>query len=196
MFDEAIKLAAQLMAISAKTAPKTSGLDYLEIKIIVGEDLVKLGEAMTRYGSERRSLVPESKGKNVTYTADYLEQAYARDGENVKNATALLLIGLRKGSASADSNCGGCGVELCAQRRVKKGAEFDGPQCGFRLLDMGIAIGSAVKTASILNIDNRVFGTAGTVAKRIGMVDWDWVVGIALSAAGKNIFVDRPTINV
>lgn len=36
--------------------------------------------------------------------------------------------------------------------------------------------------------------TAGVVAKRIGLLDGDWVIGIPLSATGKNIFVDRATI--
>jgi uncharacterized ferredoxin-like protein len=31
---------------------------------------------------------------------------------------------------------------------------FRGPLCAYRLLDIGIAIGSAEKTASLLNVDN------------------------------------------
>ena len=66
-----------------------------------------------------------------------------------------------------------------------------GPVCAFRLLDMGIALGSAVKTASLLNVDNRIMYRIGVVARLIRIVDWDFVMGIPLSATGKNIFFDR-----
>jgi len=59
------------------------------------------------------------------------------------------------------------------------------------VLNMGIAIGSAVKTASILNIDNRIMYTAGLAAQTLGMIEADIVIGIPLSAKGKNIYFDR-----
>ena len=188
-------LVARLMAISARTAPKTTGIDCLDIKILKDEETARLGKAMIEYGGKRKSIVPEHKGKNIKYTGDYMEKAFVRDGENVENSEVVLLIGLRK-PASAMLNCGGCGVDRCIDRRVRKGVEFDGVQCGFRLLDLGIALGSAVKTASLLNVDNRIFFTAGAVAKRMGFMNCDWVLGIPLSVTGKNIFVDRPTIGV
>lgn len=187
-----MSVVAELMAISARTAPKTSGEDYLDIKVLEGDDVVKLGEAMADYGKKRKSILPQNKKVNTRYSAEYLERAFARDGENAKASEAVLLLGLRK-SPSANLNCGGCGVERCIDRRDKKGAEFNGAQCGFRLLDLGIALGSAVKTASILNCDNRIMYTVGVVAKSIGLMDADWVIGIPLSATGNNIFTDRPT---
>jgi uncharacterized ferredoxin-like protein len=190
MSKHGIRFVAELMAISASTAPKASGEDYLDIKVLEDEDVVKLGESMIKYSKERKSIVPKNKRKGIRYTAEFMETAFSRDGENVKNAAAVVLIGLRKG-ASANLNCGGCGVDRCTERRVRKGVEFSGVQCGFRLLDLGIALGSAVKTASMLNVDNRIFFTAGAVAKRIGLMDADWVIGIPLSGTGKNIFVDR-----
>jgi uncharacterized ferredoxin-like protein len=90
-------------------------------------------------------------------------------------------------------NCGGCGVDRCTDRRVTKGIEFRGVQCGFRLLDLGIALGSAVKTASILNVDNRIFYTVGAVARRMGLTDCDWVMGIPLSVMGKKHFCGSTT---
>jgi uncharacterized ferredoxin-like protein len=77
------------------------------------------------------------------------------------------------------------------ERAAKAEQEFLGPWCAFRLLDMGIALGSAVKTASLLNVDNRIMYRIGTVARRVGLVDWDYVMGIPLSASGKNVFFDR-----
>jgi uncharacterized ferredoxin-like protein len=56
---------------------------------------------------------------------------------------------------------------------------------------MGIALGSAVKMAGILNIDNRIMYRAGVVARQIKLVDWDFVMGIPLSVTGKSIYFDR-----
>ncbi|WP_245619006.1 ferredoxin domain-containing protein [Methanogenium cariaci] len=56
----------------------------------------------------------------------------------------------------------------------------------------GIAVGSAVKTASIHNLDNRVMYSAGVAALSL-----DWLpecsvaYAIPVRAAGKNIFFDR-----
>ena len=57
--------------------------------------------------------------------------------------------------------------------------------------DMGIAIGSAVKTAGMLNVDNRVMYRAGVVARALGLIDADFVMGIPLSISGKSIYFDR-----
>ena len=63
--------------------------------------------------------------------------------------------------------------------------------CAFRLLDMGIALGSAVKTASMLNVDNRIMYRIGVAAREMDLVDWEFVMGIPLSVTGKSIYFDR-----
>ncbi|MFY9415198.1 MAG: ferredoxin domain-containing protein, partial [Tepidanaerobacteraceae bacterium] len=62
----------------------------------------------------------------------------------------------------------------------------------WRLVDLGIAVGSAVKTASMLNVDNRIMYRIGVVARKMKLIEGDVVLGIPLSATGKNIFFDRP----
>ncbi|MEM4808813.1 MAG: ferredoxin domain-containing protein, partial [Candidatus Nezhaarchaeales archaeon] len=62
------------------------------------------------------------------------------------------------------------------------------------LINLGIAIGSAVKTASIHNVDNRVMYTAGLAAQNLKLIDADVVLAIPLSATSKNIYFDRPPI--
>jgi uncharacterized ferredoxin-like protein len=59
------------------------------------------------------------------------------------------------------------------------------------LVNLGIAVGSAVKTASIHNVDNRIMYTIGVAAKRLGLLDADVILGIPLSATSKNIYFDR-----
>ncbi len=61
---------------------------------------------------------------------------------------------------------------------------------------MGIALGSAVKTAGMLNVDNRIMYRAGVVARELGMIDADVVMGIPLAATGKSIYFDRPATAV
>ncbi|HIQ02925.1 MAG TPA: ferredoxin, partial [Desulfurococcales archaeon] len=59
------------------------------------------------------------------------------------------------------------------------------------LLNLGIALGSAVKTAGIHNVDNRIMYTIGYAAQRKGLMKADIIIGIPLSAKGKNIYFDR-----
>ena len=59
------------------------------------------------------------------------------------------------------------------------------------MIDLGIAIGSAVKMASDLNMDNRIMASVGRAAAKMGIMKADEVQGIPLSVKGKNIFFDR-----
>jgi uncharacterized ferredoxin-like protein len=70
---------------------------------------------------------------------------------------------------------------------------FEGPNCTLRMTDLGIAVGSAVKTAQIHNVDNRIMYSAGVAARDMGLFSKDCTVvyAIPLSAKGKNIFFDR-----
>jgi uncharacterized ferredoxin-like protein len=169
-----VEMIAQMMAIAAITAPKAGGKNFVEVKVVEGEKIKEIGAAMVAYG-ERRS-----------------KKNFDRDGNNVSNSEALVLIGL-KDADTLGLDCGACGFATCAELedQLKTEFEFRGPQCTHRLLDMGIALGSAVKIASMLNVDNRIMYRIGAVAREIGVVDWDVVMGIPLSVSGKNIFFDR-----
>ena len=52
-------------------------------------------------------------------------------------------------------------------------------------------MGSAVKTASLLNIDNRIMYSVGVAAVELKLIDADIAYGIPLSARSKNIYFDR-----
>ncbi len=166
-----LRTVAELMAISARTAPKSAGQDFVVTRIIEGEECAGLGDEMIAYGVR-------SGKKN-----------FDRDGENVKKSSAVLLVGLLDASPLG-LNCGACGSPKCIKPNTYEG-EFRGPQCALRLLDMGIALGSAVKTASMLNVDNRIMYRAGVVAREMGLIDADYVMGIPLSATGKSPYFDR-----
>ncbi len=167
-----MQIVSDLMAIAARTAPKAAGQDFVVVKVIEGDDLVRLGDEMVKYGQKMNK-------KN-----------FDRDGRNVSASAAVMLIGI-KDAKSVDLNCGACGVEMCNDRVPAEHGEFAGPQCALRVLDMGIALGSAVKTASLLNVDNRIMYRAGVVARTLGLIDADFVMGIPLSVGGKSIYYDR-----
>jgi uncharacterized ferredoxin-like protein len=168
---EAIQVVAQLMDVAARTAPKSAGQDFVVTRILLGEEVQKLGKAMIAYG--------EKTGKHN----------FDRDGENVLNSECVFLVGLKDADVLG-LDCGACGEEICLVPNTYEG-EFKGPQCAFRLLDMGIALGSAVKAAAMHNVDNRIMYRAGAVAREIGQIDADFVMGVPLSATGKSIYYDR-----
>ncbi|AIY90612.1 ferredoxin domain-containing protein [Geoglobus acetivorans] len=167
-------LSAKLMALTAQTAPKSKGEDDVEIAVIEGEEKDRIVEKMLE--------MAESREKN-----------FVRDAESVKKADAILLIGVY-GSKTLGLGCGACGFESCRafeEFERKEGKDFSGPNCAFKLIDLGIAIGSAAKLASILGADTRVMYRIGTAARKLGLAKSDVVMGIPVSVTAKNPFFDR-----
>jgi uncharacterized ferredoxin-like protein len=177
-----VVMVAELMALAARTAPKGKGVDTIEVRVLVKKDLTVLSDRLAQLGKE----------KTIGF--------FIRDAKNIADADACLLIGSR-GDTVAGINCGGCGYATCAglemARKKKKSAltPYDGPNCVIRMTDLGIAVGSAVKTAQIHNVDNRIMYSGGVAARDLGMVPkaCTAVYAIPLSATGKNIFFDRPS---
>jgi uncharacterized ferredoxin-like protein len=168
---DTIDVVAGLMTIAARTAPKAAGQDYVVVETVRGEGLQRLAAAMLDYGV--------TAGK----------KNFDRDGRNVDKSEAVVLIGIKDAKA-AGLNCAACGFEKCPPINTVE-TEFKGPSCAMRILDMGIALGSAVKTAGILNVDNRIMYRIGVVARKLKLIDADLVMGIPLSVTGKSIFFDR-----
>jgi len=110
-------------------------------------------------------------GKEKNRLADALEKIgkmkgpdfFIRDAQNLRIADVVILIGVKT---------------------------EDEEWKALKLIDLGIAIGSAVKTASLLNIDNRVMYSVGVAAEEMSIIEGT-ILGIPLSVKGKNIFFDR-----
>lgn len=172
--DAIMEIVAGMMALSARTAPKAMGADFIEIKVLTGEDIKKLADEMEKYGRER--------GK----------PNYDRDGDNVRRSSAVLLLSL-SGSEPLWADCGACGFKKCREMKeaMTEGPDFAGPSCSWRILDLGIALGSAVKTASLFNADNRVMFRIGVAARKMGLIEGEMVIGVPISATGKSIYFDR-----
>jgi uncharacterized ferredoxin-like protein len=173
------EMAVQFMAASARTAPKAGGKDFLKIVVVTNEeDLRKLATAMKEYA-------PRSTN----------EAFWLRDASNIENSQALLLIGLSK-PVTAGYDCGACGHPTCADftmnRHMKaKEMGYTGPHCVMRMMDIGVALSSAAKTASIHNVDNRVQQRVGAAARALGLIQAEVAIGIPVSIGGKSIYFDR-----
>lgn len=176
---EASFMAAQLMAASMRTAPKAGGKDFLEIVVVTEEELLRrIAEKMAHYA-------PHSTN----------EAYWLRDSANIKACHALVLVGLKR-FTTAGYDCGGCGFATCAEFTAKREAQpkdmgYTGPQCIMRMIDIGVALASAAKTASLLNIDNRVQQRVGAAARSLGLIDSEVAMGIPIGVFGKSPFFDR-----
>ena len=174
---EAVLEAAKFMLAAARTAPKTAGVDDVVTVIVYGAEKDAVAGKMEEIAEERKI------------------EGFKRDAKNVRDSFAVVLIGVR-GDRSVGLDCGACGYGGCrefdeAARRA--GRDFVGPSCVFKALDLGIALGSAAKTAGMLDVGNRIMYRVGTAAVRLGLLpEASVVMGIPVSVRGKNIHFDRP----
>lgn len=178
---QAVVDAAHLIMASIRTAPKGRGVDRVVSAIVIGKEKNDLADQM-----EKRMI---KKANPIS--------AFKKDAECIRKSPLVVLVGV-KGTVPKKPenpiNCGACGHRTCAEfirAEKKKGEDFTGPICIFEAVDLGIALGSAVKTASILNVDNRLMYTVGAAAKDLQLLDGDVIIGVPLSVTGKNIYFDR-----
>jgi len=164
----AVKDVAEFMSASARTAPKTRGIDNIDIVVIdEGPDKAKLIKKMDELSAKLN------------------KPSMARDAGSIKGASQIVVIGVR--SVSAGLDCGFCGYLTC------KDLAKSGGVCAYNSIDLGIAVGSAVSIAGDFHIDNRVMYSIGKAAIDLGFFDKDvkQALGIPLSVTGKNPYFDR-----
>lgn len=167
---KAIEQVANLMCAAARTAPKTRGIDNLETIIVKKEKIVRIAKLM------QKTAKSESR------------PSFMRDAQNILKCETIVLIGTK--IKPIGLNCGFCGFKNCDL------AEKHNVICCYNSLDLGIAAGSAVGTASLFHIDNRIMYSVGKTAMELGFFTKNVKIalGIPLSTTGKNIFFDRPAI--
>ncbi len=160
---EAIKQVIALLTGAIKTAPKSKGLNALKTIVITEDDKNKIAKEMQ---------------KNE-------KPAFQRDSKNVEDSDAIILIGVKTLRIGLD-----CG--MCKYNNCKENLENDG-LCIFNLVDLGIALGTAVSSASLIKIDNRIMYTIGYTVKDMNLFDHEFniIMGIPLKYSHKNIFFDR-----
>ncbi|MDK2892059.1 DUF2148 domain-containing protein [Methanohalophilus sp.] len=171
-----IETMAALILTAARTAPKTKGIDDIVTAFAEAEDREKIAAKMEE--------LADLKGEKFAFLK--------RDAGNVRQADALLLIGV-KSSGVEGLNCGACGHAECNEmlKQNKLYHDYDGPICAFKHIDLGIALGAAAAKAKDLCIDSRMMYSAGMATKQAGLIDADVAIGMPLSISGKNPFFDR-----
>jgi len=183
-----IRSAVEYLAASAITAPKSGGQLFLRganpfletVAVVDKATQRRLAEWMRRRGKERR------------------EPIWFRDAEAAERMDAILFIGLKDWYPPV-YDCGACGYATCAEflnathqlREDSSELEFAGPQCNLRDIDLGIAVGSAAKTASLLGIDARCQTRVAVAARKLAIIHADVAVALSLSVTHKNLGFDR-----
>ena len=185
---DTVRQVAKLMAAAAITAPKSGGQLFLAgkhnfMETVIVEDAGtrhELAEWMRARGKERR------------------EAIWFRDAEVAEAIDAVLLVGIADWYPP-NYDCGACGYATCAEflhatkqlRDDSAELEFAGPTCNLRDIDLGIAIGSAAKTAAIHSIDCRCQTRIAVGARKLGIIQADVAVGLSLSMTQKAVGFDR-----
>ena len=164
----AIKDVAEFMAVAARTAPKTRGIDNIEVVAIDDEPMKnKIIDKMKEI----------SKKEN--------RPSFERDANSIGASPVILVIGVK--SNPAGLNCGFCGYPTCAELSKTKGI------CAYNSVDLGIAIDSAAAIANSFHADNRVMYSIGRACLDLGIFSQTvkQALGVPLSVTGKNPFFDR-----
>lgn len=171
MEKEALFSTAARMCAAARTAPKAKGQDAVVTCVLTKTDKHRLADKMEEVGIR---LFGE---ENAAW--------YRRDAANVRDSQAVVLIGLKKDYRRIP-HCGLCGFSDCDACGEAGGV------CAHLLIDLGIAVSSAVNAAAQDNVDNRIMWSAGKAAAELEGIEGGFCwLGIPLGISGKNIFFDR-----
>jgi uncharacterized ferredoxin-like protein len=184
---DTVRQVAKLMAAAAITAPKSGGMLFLQgkhlfIETVIVDDhdtLHQLAEWMRARGVERR------------------ETIWFRDADVADAIDAVLFVGLADWYPP-NYDCGACGYATCAEflhattelRDDSADLEFAGPTCNLRDIDLGIAVGSAAKTAALHSIDCRCQTRIAVAARKTGIIAADIAVALSLSLTHKAVGFD------
>ena len=171
MEKEALFSTAARMCAAARTAPKAKGQDCIVTLVLTKTDRHRLADKMEEVGIR---LFGEEKAA-----------WYKRDAANVRSSQAVVLIGIKKNYRGI-MHCGLCGFSDCHT------CEESGGVCAQLLVDLGIAVSSAVSAAAQDYVDNRIMWSIGKAAAELEDIERGvcWL-GIPLSITVKNVFFDR-----
>ena len=188
MSADIVRTVGQLCAAAAVTAPKSGGQLFLKGKplfietVLVDErpTLKRLADWMRARGKERR------------------QEIWFRDAAMAERVDGVLFIGLKNWYPPI-YDCGACGYATCAEfmevtkklRAASDAFEFAGPQCNLRNIDLGIAIGSAAKAASLNNVDTRCQTRIAVAARKLGLIEAEVAAALSMSVTHKNVGFDN-----
>ncbi len=166
---DAVLEVGRLMAAAARTAPKGKGADTIVSALLTDDEKDRVAKRMEKIALEEE--IP----------------FFQRDANNIYQVPAVLVIGTRFEPLGVP-HCGDCGYDDCQACRQ----EGEG-RCNFNIIDLGIALGSAVSVAAMHHIDNRIMFSCGKAVMELGMMPAEVKVAYAipLSITSKSPFFDR-----
>ncbi|MEM2004972.1 MAG: DUF2148 domain-containing protein [Zestosphaera sp.] len=162
--------------IDPDTAVKEAVLEVAKLMALASRTAPKargINNVEVKILNDKREL--EALATKMEELAKDLGDFFARDAQSVRGSEAVILVG---------------GKVVDVGVKSPKGWRLES-NVVCSLVNLGIAIGSAVKTASLHNVDNRVMFTIGVAAQELGLMDSDYIFGIPLSASPKNPYFDR-----
>ncbi len=168
-----IEIVAKLMELSANSSPKAREND-LEI-LLVDE-------------AEKEMIVEE-----MFQLADKLDdESFSDKGEYIEKSESLMFIGLNEHD-SLGLDCKACGFESCEDMENSDKTEdiFEGPNCIFKVIDLGLSLGYALNTADIHNVDSRLMIRAGMAAKSLGLMSSKICLGIPLNVSKEKSYFEE-----
>ncbi len=167
--DEAVLNVARLMATAARTAPKGRGADNIVTLLLTGDEKNRVAKRMERIAAS----------EDIPF--------FKRDAANIYQVPAVLLIGTCF-QPQGVPYCGDCGFKDCADC-----LEHGSGRCNFNIIDLGIALGSAVSVAALHHIDNRIMFSCAKAVLELGMLppEVKLAYAIPLSVSSKSPFFDR-----
>jgi uncharacterized ferredoxin-like protein len=159
---------AALMAVAARTAPKTRGIDNIKVVAIDDEDT-------------RQRLA--NKMKEIARAEN--RPGFERDANSISASSVIVVIGVESNPAGLD--CGFCGNPTCELLKNSHGI------CAFNSMDLGIAACSAAGVAATLHVDTRLMFSIGRSSLDLNLFGEGvkQALGIPLSITGKSPFFDR-----
>lgn len=164
------------MVIDESEAIRESVLYVAKLMAVAAKTAPKargIDNVVIRILSSREEL--ESLANKMEELSKVYGEFFSRDADNVRRSVAVVLIG--------------CKIVDIGVKAPKTWALDASIVLG--IVNLGIALGSAVKIASMLNVDNRIMFTIGIAAQELKLIDADYALGIPLSATAKNIYFDR-----
>ena len=180
---ELVRTVARLCAAAAVTAPKSGGQLFLRGKPLFietvfiddRETLRRLAGWMRQRGRERRQAI------------------WLRDAALAERLDGVLFIGLKDWYPPI-YDCGACGFATCAEfmeatrerRSESQAFEFRGPACNLRDIDLGIAVGSAAKAASLYSVDTRCQTRIAVAARKLALIEAEVAVALSMTVTHKN----------
>ncbi len=162
---EVTEIVSNLVKIAAERSPKFFG-EKIEIVLLDEAEKEMLAEEMFQLSDE------------------YEDELYSLEGDYIESSDEIILIGLEN-HEPFNIDCRGCGYENCEefQKAEEKTKIYEGPNCAFGLLDLGMAIGHAWNTIEDYNLEPDISVKGGLAAKHLGLMESRVALAVTINTA-------------